>query len=266
MSHRDGLESHPASRRQAPVKCLEVCGPPPLPHRLNHFNTDDGVVGSDDISIVLHSDIGNVAQLFGRYSTPRQTCLLMGQGHAGHPCSPPSGPPSQFTPPGSDFEQTSALSDAGRIKQSLDLVSLGLFERRVCIGEEGCRVRHRPVQKDREQVVREVVVPGDIARCPGAVILFGTGLASFVPAPDVSGAAEGPASRPGERAPPATQRGRRSPIPAPCRTRRSRSCRPSPAVQEIAPVEAPSTLGHWRGRDERRRETRLECQSARLLV
>ena len=55
---------------------LEVRGPPPLPHRFNHFNTDDGVVGSHGISIVLHPDIDHVAQLFGRYSmlAPRRAC------------------------------------------------------------------------------------------------------------------------------------------------------------------------------------------------
>ena len=46
MIHGDGLEPDPTSRRQAPVECLEVRGPPLLPHGLNHLHADDGVVDS----------------------------------------------------------------------------------------------------------------------------------------------------------------------------------------------------------------------------
>ena len=126
MGHGDGLKTDSTSRCQTPVQYAEVGGPPPLPHCFNHLNADDGVVGSDRISVVLHSNIDHAAQSLGRNPLSSQCCLLIREGQAGHAGAPSRRPERQLAPPRPDFEQSGALLDAGDIKQPLDLVELGL--------------------------------------------------------------------------------------------------------------------------------------------
>ena len=92
MGHGDGLKADSASRCQTPVQCAEIGGPPPLPDCLDHFDTDDGVVGSGRISVVLHPDIDRTAQSLGRHPLSSQGGLLIGEGKAGHLGAPSSCP------------------------------------------------------------------------------------------------------------------------------------------------------------------------------
>ena len=145
-------------------------------------------------------------------------------------------------------------ADAGAVQHAVDLAELGVGQ--VVAGlEPGRRVRHRLVEELLEQLVGQVVVPGDV----GPAVL--SGCSPRAPAAVRSTtcrsrcSAGGPGWTSGWRTGPAGRRGRcrgRSSSRRPCRPRRSRSWRRRRAGGRSWPAGRAASPGRPRRRHRAR--------------
>ena len=80
----------------------------------------------------------------------------------------------EAAPAGSDLDQVIVGLELELAADALELGKLRLVERRVLALEDAAGIGHRPAEKEREELIAEVVVRGDVAPAPfGAVVIEG---------------------------------------------------------------------------------------------
>ena len=190
VRHHDGLEADLAAGRQDAVEGLEVRRPELVPDRLDHLDRDDGVVRRAllDGAVVAEVHAHPVGHAGRRDPVAGQGLLLGGQGDRADASAAAGGADGQLAPAGADLEQAGAVADAGGVEQPVDLAGLRLGQRlggglaagrdgdemsrrrRVVTDrgvEQGRGVAQRLVEERREEVVRQVVVVGDVVAAVG---------------------------------------------------------------------------------------------------
>ncbi len=141
------------------------------PDGLDHLDADDRVVAALDLAVVAQLHVDPARHAGPRRTLTRQRGLLVGEREGGDRGATARGPHRQRAPAGADLEQVRPEADAGGVEQLVDLASLGELQG-VAGGEARARVRHRLVQEEREEVVREVVVTLDVAPGTGPGVLL----------------------------------------------------------------------------------------------
>jgi hypothetical protein len=161
VRHGDRLEAEAAAGGEQTVDGAEVVRPEALAHRLDHLDADDGVVLADGVAVVADGDRDAVGDTGPLGAGPGELRLLHRQGQRGDAGAALRGTDGRLAPPGADLEDVLAGTDAGHVEDAVDLAVLGVDEGlvRALRVEPGRGVHHRLVEEQREQAVRQVVVP-----------------------------------------------------------------------------------------------------------
>jgi len=100
----------------------------------------------------------------------RELLLLLRQGDRVDPRAAAGDPGGELAPAGADLDQVGASGDAERVEQRIDLALLRLQQQLVSgqrdpadLLEQRGGIGHRGVEERLEQLIRQVVVPRDVA-------------------------------------------------------------------------------------------------------
>ena len=239
VGHRDRLQRHPPARGQQPVADGEVLGPVLLAHRLEHLDRDDLVEAPVQLAVVAEQDLDPALEAGRAHAPLGQLLLLPGDGDRRDPAAAGGGRVHRHpAPAGADLEHVVALADAGQIAHGVVLAPLRVGQR-VARLEHGAGVGHGLVQEGREQVVRQVVVAGDVGAGAGGRVPLHARLQRLVHAPQPLQRPRHQRATAARRTPTAPRPGRRPPTRPPRRPRRSRSCRRRPGGGRRRPTGSP---------------------------
>src|SRR6056300_1367941 len=134
-----------------------------MPHRFNHFNGYDAIVGTAEGTIVIHQKVcpismsGLVDHLSGI------SMLLFGNGGTG-----PNGPGGiekafgKASPPASNLQNSLPLLDIKLFDDAVVLSKGCLFQGGFFGGEDAAGISHRRVEHELIKIIAQVVMQGDV--------------------------------------------------------------------------------------------------------
>ena len=159
---QDRLDPGASAGRQVVVDGREVGRPVLLADRLDHLDAHDRVERAVDLAVVAHLHVDPTGET-GRVDAPAsQRGLLLRQRDRRDRRPTLRGADRERAPAGPDLEHLRAEPHVRVVEQPVDLARLRLLQR-VARLEPRARVGHRLVEEQREEFVRQVVVPRDVA-------------------------------------------------------------------------------------------------------
>ena len=128
-----------------------------------HLDRDDGVEGAADLAVVLEPHLDAVGEAGLRDTLAGERGLRLGDRDRRDPAAEVARRVEREPAPArADLEDVLAAAQSGPLGHEPVLVALGVGEGLVGGGVDGGRIGHRLVEEQAEQVVREVVVGGDV--------------------------------------------------------------------------------------------------------
>ena len=168
---RDGDHLHrrpPLGREQALAGGEEVTEIA-VADRLEHLDRHDGVVAAARVAVVLEADVGSAGEADPRQTVAGEARLGRRQGQAGDVAAELRGSDlGEAAPATADLEHPHPRRQAGQGGEAQVLPALRLGQVTATSVEHRRRVGHRLVQEQPVELVRQVVVGGDIASRAGA--------------------------------------------------------------------------------------------------
>ena len=159
----DGVVEEEAARLQRALHRREVLAEVRGADMLGHADAGRLVEPRGrQVAIVAKLHLGAVGQALRRDPLARQAGLRLGQGDAGgvHPVVGRR-VPDQRPPAAADVQEALARAQAQLAADQVQLLLLGLVERRLRAGEIGARVDHVAIEPEPVEVVADVVVVAD---------------------------------------------------------------------------------------------------------
>src|SRR5665811_816437 len=161
MLHQNGLNDHPATRRQQPVDRREIRRPILFADGLDHLDADDRVIDACDLPVVDQLEI-DVDTGFGKPLT-RKGGLFRRNRDCGDLRAALRGPDGERSPATPDLKNTCPVAHVGEVEDRIHFAQLCRLQVLACAVEERRRVRQGGIQELCEQFVGQVVVALDVA-------------------------------------------------------------------------------------------------------
>jgi hypothetical protein len=164
---RDRLQRHEPVGLQEGIAAAEERGQVAPADRLDHLDGDEAVVAAAELAVVLQAQVDPVRE--ARLVDPPacQRVLLAADRRRRH-VRPvlPGGVDRERAPARADLDEPQAGAELELAAEPVHLLDLRGLQVGPGRGEDRARVAHRRVEEEREEVVGQVVVRGDLA--PGA--------------------------------------------------------------------------------------------------
>ena len=137
-----------------------------MPHRLDHFHRNQFVVASAQVAVILEQHGDPVFQSLVHYPPCRRVVLLPRNCRRGHPATVvPGSVNREPAPAGTDLEQVITRLQVEFAADNIELVQRGFIQIGVRAGKYCRRVHHFRVEKQREEIVAEVVMARNVFAC-----------------------------------------------------------------------------------------------------
>ena len=137
-----------------------------MPDGLHHFDGDNFIVGAGEIAVIAELDVDAVGEAGGGNARAGEVVLLLGNRDGGDAAAVGlGGVEGPAAPAGADLEDVIGGGEAEGAAEGVVFLALGFLEGEVRVGGRPLRggIHHRRVEKEREEIVGEIVVLGDVA-------------------------------------------------------------------------------------------------------
>ena len=138
---------------------------------LQHFDGNDLVEPPGDVAVVQQADLDAVREPGGGDALHRQVALLLRNGHGGHAATVfLSSVQAPAAPPRADLEDVVGGLQAQVAAERVVLGDLSLGEGSIGPLPPGGGIHHRFIEPESEEIIRQVVMVGNVAASRGSVV------------------------------------------------------------------------------------------------